>query len=1135
MEKNKSSVSFLTEPLIIKYLLVMKIALLLILTTSLQAFAINSSGQDLITINLKDKPIASVLKAIQAKYDYRFGYSDSVAMNTTRTNVQARNETIDNVMQQVLAHTSFSYKKINPRLVVIMGRQRLRSDFLVTGVVTDVNNTPLPGVSVFEKGTNNGTSTDANGRFRLTVTNGDAVLVITYVGYMPREIPVSNQADLTIPLVNEVKVAGEEVVIVGYGTQKKINQTGGIATIEPKNFTQSPVANISNSMVGRVPGLFAMQSSGEPGNDTSKIYIRGIGTYTGNTNPLVLVDGLEVPNYNAIDPNEIASVSILKDASSTAVYEIRGANGVIIITTKRGKIGKPRISYTFNQGLNSFTELRTPISSADFAKGYNYAQIGEQYVGANYAPLKFSPTDIALYENGADPLFHPNTDWMKVMFKKTSLQSMHNINLSGGQKKVSYFVSAGFFNQSGLFNDFSNAVPDFDPQSTYRRYNLRTNFDFEILKGLKLALDLASVNEFWTGPNSLNGTTNRTIGDIMKAAPIGSPGIWENKVVYVSQWPTQINPVAQYLYTDNNGGVKKSYKNNLNGSFRVNYDLSFLTQGLALRGSIAARTFNTQNITNYKIGIFYTAYKLDDGTVNFVPNNTDAEFGFATTEDFNRTITAEGGVEYNRKFKKHTIGALALYNQQKNYFKTIAFGIPSGYQSYIGRVTYDYDSRYLAEFNTGYNGSENFAPGKRFGFFPAYSLGWIISNENFFPKNDLLTFLKLSGSYGKVGNDKIGGDRFLYRPTTYIGSSPYYFGNYTTNYKASTGYIEGLSGNPFVTWEVALKRNLRLEFRMLNDKLSFVGDLWDENRDNILDIPQTFTSTLGIRQPPTNFGKMLNRGYEAMLSYADQKGKFSYRISANYSFARNKVIFKDEIPPLYPYLSSTGISVNLNQVYIADGFFNSWSEVNDASRPYYVQSSNKVQPGDMKFRDVNGDGMIDQNDRVWMGYPRIPEKNIGLSAALGYGGFDMSFLLQAAANVSYLYSQYQSRLGYSGTPLTGAPSYMVESWTPERYAQGLPIQFQRYAINGPMNLQNSLYLADASYLRLKNCELGYSLKSAFLEKAKIRTLRMFANANNLFTWSKLLPGIDPETRDLGANIEPYPITRTINFGLNVNF
>jgi TonB-linked SusC/RagA family outer membrane protein len=1016
----------------------------------------------------------------------------------------------------------------------------------VTGKVTDAETGQgIPGINILIKGTQNAVSTDFDGNYQIRIDSKNAVLVFSFIGYDTSEVVVGNRTSINIALrVSNTKLT--EVVVVGYGKQKKINSTGATSSISTKALVQSPVANISNSLAGRVTGVFAVQGGGEPGNDASRIRIRGAGTFSGNTDPLVLVDGIQVDNYNNIDPNEIDTITILKDASSTAVYGIRGANGVMIITTKRGKTGPPKVSYTFNIASNSFTTMREQMNSADYATNFNRGLLNDTYVnGQTYTP-RYTDAEIELYRNGSDPIFYPDVDWTKEIFRDYALQTQHNFNISGGSLKTKYFVSAGYFTQEGQFREVTEVTDAFSPQSVYKRYNIRSNFNFELTDRLKMTLDLSSQTETRSGNNNSDGT-NRVIGDVFRASPLSTPGIVDGKIVNISTASVN-NPYVSLLYPQNAGGLRRSYRNFLNGSIRFDYDLGYITKGLSTQANVAVQTYNTQNITNSKILVTYVAFKQPDGSVGYAPQANSAQFQFSESGDYNRRVTAEWGIDYKKSYGKHNLTGLLLYNQQKTFNPTRTDGqtvpnreIPKGYQSYVGRVTYNYDGRYLAEVNIGYNGTENFAEGKRFGSFPAYSLGWIASQESFFPQDAFVSFLKIRGSYGLVGNDDIGNSRFIYRPTSYANyNGAYYLGDASLgNYAAQGGTREGTTGNPNVTWETSLKRNIGFEMNVFKDKIKLVADVFDELRDDILATPQTISNISGLSQPATNLGKMENKGYELELSYNDRIGDVGFNISGNYSFARNKILFRDEIEPQDEYQRRTGQSLNQFFGLVADGLYNTWDEVNDPNRPVYQWSTDKIQPGDIRYVDQNGDGKINDFDSRPIGYTNLPEAIFGLTLGANYKGFDLSILFQGAGNVSHYYSDFQGNTGFGGNPLAGSAAYFNESWTQERYDQGLPINFPRYSLTDNPNRgagASSFYLADASYVRLKNVEVGYNFQGRLLEKIGISSCRLYVNANNLYTWDKMLPGIDPENTSTGnTNTEPYPLVRTINSGLNVNF
>ncbi|HEY0108445.1 MAG TPA: SusC/RagA family TonB-linked outer membrane protein, partial [Fibrella sp.] len=717
--------------------------------------------------------------------------------------------------------------------------------------------------------------------------NTSAVLVFSFVGFEKQEVTVGNRSQVNVTLKADMNELNE-VVVVGFGTQKKATVTGAISSVSTKELLQSPVANISNSLVGRMPGLFAVQGSGEPGNDQSTLRIRGVSTFSGAADPLILVNGVEVNNYNNIDPNEIENLTILKDASATAIYGIRGANGVVLITTKRGKVGKPQLSYTGNLAITSFTNLRKGMSSYDYARSYNEGQKADGYVSGGYTP-KFSEADIAKYKSGEDPIFYPNMDWYSLVLKPQALQTQHNVSINGGTEKVRYFVSAGFFNQGGQFNN-SEIVKDFDANRKYTRYNFRSNFDFEITKRLKASIDLASQTENLSGSN---WPTVRIIEGISKSNPLSSPGIVGDRLVNLVGLGTVSNPVADMFAQ----GYNRQFKNFLQGSVRLDYSLDFITDGLTMHGLVNYQNNNTETLINRRQLITYNAIRLPNGTANYIPSNVEQPFSFEQQIGKNRRTYTEFGIDFKRAFGEHYVTALVNYNQTKYFDPNLAFLVPNGYQGVVGRTTYGYKGRYLAEFTFGYNGTENFDVGKRFGFFPAYSLGWVASEEPFFPKNDALTYLKFRGSYGETGNDRIGNDRFLYRPSAYTsGGNGYFFGEVGSTQTGYTRSIEGKLGNPNVTWERAIERNFGVELAFWKNKIRVTADYFNKRRDNILANLGTVPITVGANLPAYNLGRMSNTGVDGDVTYNDQIGKLNFWVKANYTFARNKIEFQDEIP-----------------------------------------------------------------------------------------------------------------------------------------------------------------------------------------------------------------------------------------------
>ncbi|MRG45194.1 SusC/RagA family TonB-linked outer membrane protein [Chitinophaga sp. SYP-B3965] len=1001
-----------------------------------------------------------------------------------------------------------------------------QSEVIITGTVKDEKGGLLPGVTVRVKNQSIAAVTNESGRYSLKVPNRDVVLVFTFMGYVAQERNVGNGNVLDVTMPESSESLGE-VIVVGYGTQKKASVTGAISSVTTKDLLQSPVANISNSLAGRMSGLLARQSSGEPGQDGSTLRIRGVGTFTGSQEPLIMVDGIEVSNYNNIDPNEIESVSILKDASSTAIYGVRGANGVLLITTRRGKEGKPQLNFTTNVALNSFVDLREPMNSSQYTRAYNQAQKYDTYItGATYNP-KFSDADIAKYDSGEDPVMYPNTNYYDLLLKKTSLQTQQNLTISGGTEKTKYFISGGLFNQEALFNN-AGLDAGWDAQIKFKRYNFRSNFNFDVTKKLKIALDLSLQNENRRGTNA---STNRIIQSIGDAPPWQSPGILDGKIV--TQGKDQpVSPVAVLL----GAGYSKEYRSYLNGTVRADYDLDIITPGLSVHGKISYQNFNSKRDTYGKNVVTYTVTRLPDQSLQFRPNSLEEPFGYSEAIAKNRRTYTEAGIDYNRTFGHHAVTGLILYNQTKLFDPNLAFLVPNGYQGVVGRITYAYKDRYLAEYNAGYNGTENFAEGRRFGFFPAYSVGWIPSMESFFPQNDIVTFLKFRASYGEVGNDRLNNARFLYRPTSYTYSSGYYFGEVGSNFAQYTTPVEGALGNEQLTWERAAKKNLGMEIRLFKGKFSVTADYFSEMRSNILASRQNVSVITGATFPPYNFGKMQNRGVDGDFSFNDHVGNVQYFVRGTFTFATNKILEMDEIPQPYPYQQRTGHRAGQYFGLIAEGLYNSWEEVNDAKRPASLWNNNKIQPGDIRYKDVNGDGIVNEEDYVPIGYSNFPEQLYGLSLGGSYKGFDLSILFQGATKVS---TDLPSRAKIAFPLDIGAYNGLLESWSQERYDAGLPISYPHLAIGTDAQQHNykesNFWIRDASYVRLKNMEIGYTLSANALRRIGISAARFYLNGNNLLTWHNMPPGIDPEAPASINGSEPYPIVKTINFGLNLKF
>ncbi|WP_221420258.1 TonB-dependent receptor [Fulvivirga sp. M361] len=995
--------------------------------------------------------------------------------------------------------------------------------FDVSGRITDEYGDGLPGATVLEKGTTNGTVADVNGNFSLTVSSETAVLVISFVGYEEEEILINGRSQITVSLTPDI-ASLKEIVIVGYGIQKKETLTGAISTIETKELVQSPVANISNSLVGRLPGLMAIQSGGEPGFDQSSIRIRGVASLNagGESDPLVLVDG--VPrNFNQLDPNEIESISILKDASATAVFGVRGANGVILVTTKSGVTGKPQMSYTANFGVQAPTQLPELLNS------YEYAMLrNEASENMGQTPY-FSDQDLELYKNGTDPYFHPDIDWFDLILKDNSFQHQHNFNIRGGIEDVRYFISLGYFDQDGAY-DVQDVQDAFSANPKFTRYNLRSNVDIDFNENFSAAIKLG-------GQFSDSNYPGIGAGDIffriLTSNPLMNPGIINGQLISnVEGLPsTSGNPLDAIV----NNGYQRNFNSTLNTSVGLQHKLDFITEGLKIRAMVAYDNYYQHAVGRNKAMNTYRIIRDPDdpSTPVFVEEGNDAPFSFWENYSRNRKIYAEGAIEYARAFGYHNVTALALYMQEKYREPGQEFNVPQAYQGLVGRITYNYREKYLTEFNMGYNGSENFPKNNRFGFFPSLSVGWVLTEESFIPKNDLLSFVKIRGSYGEVGNDKIGGARFLYLPSVYYpNSGGYYFGDYGSGlYQRYVGSSEGRIGNTNVTWERAKKTDIGIETGFFADRLQINADVFMEKRDNILWYLGTVPAHVQAELPPVNIGKVENRGFEIEVNYSDQVGEFNYWVRSNYSFAKNEIKYMDEPLRAHPWLQRTGNPVGQYWGLVNEGFYNTQEELNSAPLSAFT---GELKLGDVKYVDQNDDGVIDENDEVPIGYSRLPQVVYGISFGGSFKGFDFSVLFQGAERTS-TYLDQMAAWAFD-TDWRNATTRHLERWNPERYEAGEKISYPRVELSPTQGNHNyrpsDLWLQDASYLRIKNVEVAYRFKNSFLKGIGVSSARLFVNGNNLITWTRMKT-YDPEAP--AGRGQFYPHMRVYNVGLNVQF
>lgn len=1100
-----------------KLLLIMKLTIFILIMSLTHVFA-NSFGQH-VNLEQKNVPLKNVLNSIEAQTGFVF-LSRDFDLFKPRVSVSLKNATIEETIKSVLKGLSVNYKIVDNNIILSKKEPGLMdkiSSYLaaieIKGKVVDEQGLGLPGASVNVKGTNITTNTDKDGRYSLNLLKGNVTLVFAYIGFVSQEIKVGEDSKELNVVLKESDQSLEELVILGFGqTQKKIAQTGSSVSIGLKELKQSPTANITNALAGRLPGLTAVQISGEPGNDRSQLFIRGRATLNGQE-PLVTIDGVK-KDYSSIallDANEIENITILKDASATALYGVKGANGVIIVTTRRGKQGKPEVSASVQRAVQ--TTIRLP----DYLDSYNYAVLAnEAYLNDNPGGVApYDATTLEAYRTGSDPLKYPNVDWFDEMMKP-AIQTQANFNIGGGGQQSRYFVNVGYTDQGGMYKTEKN--DKYDPKSSFKRYNFRSNIDIDFDENFSMGLNLFGAIENKRDPNVSVADLFWTLNQIPpNAFPVKYPtGDYGERLF--------LNP-ARLL---NQTGFREAFNSSLSGMLSLTRKLNFITPGLSLKGNYSFDGYFQNNFNRAKS--VRTAEYKGSGDYND-PNNytyrgSDVPLS-APRSSYNqkRDIWMDVSLNYVKQFKDHEVTGLLLVNRSQ---EVRGNEIPYVSQGIVSRLTYNYQSRYFAEFNAGFNGTDNFSEDRRYGFFPAFSAGWVVSEESFLKGNPVVDFLKLRGSYGLTGNDQLPGRRWLFASEyTRSGTNGYLYGDQLYGVE---GVFEGAMANPAVTWETARKGNIGFEIKLLKDLFSLTADFFMEKRNNILIVRSSVPSMIGMtgnNLPPANMGKVDNKGFEVELAHRGRFNKGTYFLSGNFAQAKNKIIFMDEERRAYDYLYQTGHPLGQVMGLTAIGFFKDEMDIRLSPSQY-----GRLIPGDVKYKDLNDDGVIDDNDMGPIGRSNIPELTFGLSGGLTWKNFDFSFLLQGAGNSSRTMVGGTSWEFYEGGK---ARKEHLDRWTPET-ASTATWPSLHYGGNSNNHRVSSLYLEDNSYIRLKNMEIGYTFKNIQLtKKANLSTFRIYGNGMNLYTWTKAQPIFDPEYWQANTIGNVYPAQRIINFGAALSF
>ena len=1012
-------------------------------------------------------------------------------------------------------------------LSCILGAQAQES-IVVTGVVTDKNKEPLVGVNITVGDmVGLGTITDINGKYKIKMEPYHR-LIFSYIGFDKVEVLVKEQRVINVAMQESEASVIDEVVITGTGAQKKLTVTGAVTNVNVADLKVNPTGSISNALAGNVAGVLAMQTSGQPGQNSSEFWIRGISTFGASNAALVLVDGFE-RNLDEINIEDIETFVVLKDASTTAIHGSRGANGVILITTKHGKAGKINIDAKVETTYN--TRTITP----DFVNGYNYASmINEARITRAQEPL-YQPYELEILRLGLDPDLYPNVNWKDVLMKDGAMTYRGTVNMNGGGATARYFVSASYIEEQGMYKTDENLRKDYDTNANAKRWNYRLNTDIDITKSTLLKVgvsgSLKKVNEPGLGGDIWHS--------IMGQTPISIPLVYSNGYIPAYGTGNQTNPWVLATQT----GYNEVWENKIQTNVTLEQKLDFITKGLSFVGRFGYDTNNKNNIKHEKWPEQWKAQRFRDenGELVFERISTEQKMRISSGASGERLEFFEAILQYDRGFKEHHLGGTLKYNQDSkimtvNIGDDIKKSIPRRHQGLAGRVSYNWNYRYFADFNFGYSGSENFATGHQFGFFPAFSVAWNIAEEPIIKKSlKWMNMFKLRYSYGKVGNDNFGDNvRFPYMYTIGSGGG-YQWADY--NYDKNFGgkiYTDLASNN--VTWEIATKHDIGVDLSLFNDKFTATIDYFHEQRDGIYMTRDHLSSMIGLngKRPKANVGSVLSEGFDGNFAYKQKVGDVNLTIRGNMTYSKNEILERDEAYNVYEYQMDEGHRVDQAKGLIALGLFKDYDDIRNSPR----QDFGSVQPGDIKYKDVNGDGVINDGDRVAIGATTKPNLIYGMGISAQWKGLDVNLHFQGAGKSTFFIdgpSVYAFSSGTWGNILSDlVENRWIDSSISNNPATENPnASYPRLSYGGSGNnfRQSTYWLRNGSYLRLKTLEIGYSLPKSMVNKIHFNSMRLFFIGTNLLTFSSFKLW-DPE---LGSsNGEKYPLAKMFTLGLSVN-
>lgn len=999
----------------------------------------------------------------------------------------------------------------------------------LTGTVKDENNEPLIGVTIVVKDKPGfGTATDANGHFKIKV-NPYQILIFSYIGFDKQEIPVKEQTVLNVIMKEAIASALDEVTVTATGVKKKVSVTGAITTVDIKDLHTS-TANLTNALAGNVAGIIARQSSGEPGKSNSQFWIRGISTFGADQEALVLVDGFE-RSFDEINIEDIETFSVLKDASATAIYGSKGANGVILITTKKGNAGKVNISgrveYTYN------TRTRTP----EFTDGYTYALMANEAKRTrNLEPL-YSDYELDLFKEKLDPDLYPNVDWNDVLLRDGASTYQASVNMSGGGSTARYFVSVRYINEQGMYN-VDSALKDYKTNSNRKLWNYRINVDMDITKTTLLHVGISGSLDKQNRPGLADDIWPSLIGQ----TPVSIPLMYSNGLVPAYGTGYQTNPWVLATQT----GYREGWKNKIQTTMELSQNLSFVTKGLRFIGRFAFDTNNENENQRVKWPEQYQAERKRDRNGNLIMKRISTEQLLKQTSSSSgeRIYNVEAELHYDRSFSDaHRIGAMVKYLQRErantsDVGEDMIKGVARRNMGVSGMFTYGYKDRYLAEFDFGYTGSENFDKEHRWGFFPALSLGWNVAEENFIKKNlPWLEMFKIRYSWGEVGSDKLPDDKRFPFLSDIGGRDGYNYGQaYSDNNYGGLFYT--MVSSPKISWEIAKKQNLGFDINAFHNRFSLVFDLFKDSREKIYVRRTHLPSMVGITSEPfANIGKMEGKGFDGNFRYHEKFGEVEMTLRGNLTYTKNEVIESDEEANAYSYKMEKGFRYQQARGLIAEGLFKDYNDIRNSPQQTYGE----YMPGDIKYKDVNGDGQIDDNDIVPIGATTIPNVMYGFAVEVLWKNFNFNIRFQGAGKSAYFLNGptiYPFSEGAWGNILTEAAEsgnrWISREISGDAATENVNAKYPRLSYGGNgNNYRNSTYwLRDGSYLRLKEIELGYRIPNHLTRKWHMHDVRLYLNCNNLAVWDKLKVW-DPEL-GIGDGMK-YPPSKTFTVGLTLNF